>query len=259
MNRKRVQRGIGQACVKFVVIFVGIAILFHVELWGADWKVYGTTGTGYIFHPKHSNGRALVYCHGGFGIRNPEGPPVDYFVSHGWTVLIPKYGEEIGKPMSIQEDIQVTLESIQWLREKFGSIDLIGVSRGGFVALQAFVRYGEEIQKCVAVVAPARIQSWEQMGKILVEQQQYFKGLEDPYGYIEKMPLTERLELGKRLLLIYGNKDDIVPASQGRELSEKLSCKLILVDEGHTLFHKRENEKLAEAFLLGSLGAKLKN
>lgn len=244
---------------KFIVILIGLAILIHAELWGADWQVYGTAGAGYIFHPKRSNGRALVYCHGGFGIRNPDSPPVDYFVSHGWTVLVPKYGEVIGKPMSIQGDIQGTLESIHLLKEKFRSIDLIGVSRGGFVALQTFVRHGEDIQKCVAVVAPARIQSWEQISKIPLEQQQYFKGLDDPHEYADKMPPGKRLELGKRLLLIYGMKDDVVPASQGIGFSEKMKCKLILVDEGHTLFDKRENEKLAEAFLLGSLEAKLKN
>lgn len=237
--------------VKLGVILIGLAIFTHAEVWGEDWKVYGTTGEGYIFHPKLSNGRALVYCHGGFGeIRNPDLPDVDYFVSHGWTVVVLKYEEEIGKPKSIQGDIQETMKAIESLRGKFRSVDLIGVSRGGFVALQTFVRYGEKIEKCVAVVAPAHIQSWEQISRITLEQQQYFKGLDDPYEYVEKMPLIERLELGKKLLLIYGIKDDVVPASQGIGLSEKTKCRLILVDGGHVLFYRRENERLVKEFLL---------
>jgi len=233
-----------------VIFVIGLSILTYAEVWGADWKVYGTT-RGYFFHPKHSNGRALVYCHGGFRkILNPDLPGVDYFASHGWTVLVLKYEDEIGKPRSIQGDIQETMEAIKSLKEKFSSVDLIGVSRGGFVALQTFVRYGEKIEKCVSVVAPAHIQSWEAMSKITLEQQQYLKELDDPYEYIEKMPLVERLELGKKLLLIYGIKDDAVPASQGIGLSEKTKCKLILVDGGHMLFDRRENERLAEEFLL---------
>jgi hypothetical protein len=43
------------------------------EVWGADNKVYGRTDAGYIFHPRLSNDRALVYCHAGFGkVRDPD-------------------------------------------------------------------------------------------------------------------------------------------------------------------------------------------
>lgn len=237
--------------VRMGVAVIGLLIFTYAGACGANWKVDRTTDDGYVFHPKLSNGRALVYCHGGFGkIRNADLPDVDYFVSHGWTVLALRYEEEVGKPRSIEGDIQETMEAIQSLKEKFRSVDLIGVSRGGFVALQAFVRYSEKIEKCVAVVAPANVRSWEQIGKITLEQQQYFKELDDPCEYVEKMPLTERLELGKKLLLIYGIKDDIVPPSQGIGLSEKTKCKLILVDAGHMLFNRRENERLAKEFLL---------
>jgi dipeptidyl aminopeptidase/acylaminoacyl peptidase len=237
--------------VSFGVIFIGLALFVHMDLWGASWKFYDTTDSGYIFHPKHSNGRALVYCHGGFGqIHNPDLPNVDYFVSRGWTVLVLRYVDETGKPLSIQGDVQEAMEVIRSLKVKFGKVDLIGISRGGFVALQIFVRYGKEIEKCVAVVAPIHIQSWEQAREMTLEQQQYFKGLDDPYEYVQKMSSSERFELGKKLLLLYGSKDDLVPASQGMEFAEKTKCKLIQVEGGHALFHKRENERLAEEFLL---------
>ncbi len=236
------------------VILIGFMILSHAEAWGANWKAYGTTAEGYIFHPKLSNGRALVYCHGGFGlIRDPNLPEVDYFVSHGWTVLVLKYGDEAGKPMSIQGDILKTMEAIRSLKKEFRSVDLIGASRGGFVALQTFVRYGQEIGKCVAAVAPAHIQSWYQLDQIKIitlEQQEYFKRLDDPYEYVKKMPSGERFKLGKKLLLIYGTKDELVPASQGKELCEETKCKLIQVDGGHGLFNERGHEELAREFLL---------
>jgi fermentation-respiration switch protein FrsA (DUF1100 family) len=82
------------------------------------------------------------------------------------------------------------------------------------------------------------------------EQRRYFKGSDDPYEYVGKMSLTERHELGKKLLLIYGIKDDAVPASQGIGLSEKTKCKLILVDGDHALFNHPENQRLAKEFLL---------
>ena len=237
--------------VKLGIILVGLSILGCAEVRVAEWKVYGTTGTGYIFHPRLPNNRALVYCHGGFGkIRNSDLPDVDYFVNHRWTVLALKYEEETGKPMSIKGDIQETMDVILSLKEKFGSVDLLGVSRGGFVALQTFARYGEKFGKCVAVVAPAHIESLELIRKMTRDRQQYFKELDDPYEYVGKMPLTDRLELGKKLLLIYGIKDDVVPASQGIELSEKTKCNLILVDGNHTLFNKQENQRLVKEFLL---------
>ena len=240
-----------KSSVKLRVILIGLLILGYAEARGAVWRVYGTPAEGSIFHPKLSNGRALVYCHGGFErIRNPKSPDVDYFVSHGWTVLVLKYKDEGGNPMSIQGDIQEAMEAVRSLKEEFGSVDLMGVSRGGFVALQTFVRYGKEIGKCVAVVPPTHVQSWYQIGMLTPEEQRYFKRLDDPYEYVEKMPLSERFELGKKLLLIYGIKDDLVPASQGAEFSEKTKCKLIQVDGGHGLFNERENKRLAEEFLL---------
>jgi dipeptidyl aminopeptidase/acylaminoacyl peptidase len=142
------------------------------------------------------------------------------------------------------------MKAILSLKEKFRSVDLLGVSRGGFVALQTFVRYSEKIGKCVAVVAPAQMELHERVSKKIREEPQYFKGLDDPYEYVGKMSLTERHELGKKLLLIYGVKDDAVPASQGIGLSEKTKCKLILVDGDHVLFNKHENQRLAEEFLL---------
>ena len=58
-----------------------------------------------------------------------------------------------------------------------------------------------------------------------------------------------RIELGKKLMLMYGTRDDVVPASQGIELSELMHCKLILLDDNHMLFFKLQNIKEAEAFL----------
>ena len=234
------------------VILIGLAILGYTEAWGADQVVYGTTDAGYIFHPRLSNDRALLYCHWGFGkIRNPGLglPDVYYFVDHGWTVLVLKYEEERGKPKSIKGDIKETMKAIPSLKGKFKGIDLLGVSRGGYVALQTFLRYREKIDKCVAVVAPAHMELYERIGK-KIRGEEYFKGMEDPYEYVGKVSLTERHELGKKLLLIYGNKDDVAPASQGRGLAEKTKCKLILVDGDHFLFNKQENQRLAKEFLL---------
>jgi dipeptidyl aminopeptidase/acylaminoacyl peptidase len=239
---------------KLGVILIGLIIFGHAEMSGADKTVYSSTGAGYIFHPKLSNGRALVYCHGGFGkVRNPDLPDVDYFVNHGWTVLVLKYEEETGKRMSIQGDIQEIMEVTLSLKEKFGSVDLLGVSRGGFVAMQTFIRHGEKFGKCVAVVAPTHVESLEVIREMTREQQQYIKELDDPDEYVGKMPLVERLALGKKLLLIYGSKDDVVPASQGAKFSEETKCKRILVDGSHMLFSRQEHERLAEEFLLNRI------
>jgi dipeptidyl aminopeptidase/acylaminoacyl peptidase len=234
--------------VKLGVILIGLITFSYAEVWGADWKIFDTRA-GYIFYPRLSNGRALVYCHGGFGKpRYPDLPAV-YFVNHGWTVFVLKYDEEKGKTISIEEDILDTMKVILFFKEKFRRVDLLGVSRGGFVALQTFVRYSEKIDKCVAVVSPVHMELWERMSKKTWEER-YFKGLDDPYEYVEKMSLTERLGLGKKLLLIYGIKDDAIPVSQGIGLSEKTKCKLILVDGNHMLFYRRENQRLAKDFLL---------
>ena len=232
------------------VILIGLAIFTYAEAWGADQAVYSTTDTGYIFNPRVSNGRAMVYCHAGFGkVRNLYPHHFDYFVNHGWKVLVLKYEEERGKPKSIKGDIKNATKAILSLKEKFKNVDLLGVSRGGYVALQTFVRYGDKIDKCVAAMAPVHMELWERIGKE-IQAENYFRGMEDPYEYVEKLSLTERYELGKKLLLIYGNKDDLVPASQGTGLSEKTKCKLILVDGDHFFFVRKGNQGLAKEFLL---------
>jgi pimeloyl-ACP methyl ester carboxylesterase len=237
--------------VKLGVILIGLCIFGYAEVWGVEQKVYVTTDAGYIFHPRLSNDRALVYCRGGFGkLSDPYLPDANYFVNHGWTVFFLKYEEDRGKPKSIKGDIKTTLKAILSLREKFRSVDLLGVSRGGFVALQTFVRYKDKIDKCVAVVAPVHIELWEQVSKKPLEEE-YFKGMDDPYEYVGKMPLADRLELGKKLLLIYGTQDDIVPASQGIRFSEMTKSKLIQVNGDHMLFYiKQENQRLVKEFFL---------
>lgn len=235
--------------IKFGVILIGLAIFSYAEVWGEDWRVYDIR-EGYILYPRLSNDRLLVYCHGGFGKPTYlDVLVVDYFVNHGWTVFVLKYDEERGKTSSIEGDILDTMKVILSLEEKFRSVDLLGVSRGGFVALQTFVRYSEKIDKCVAVVAPVHVELWERMSK-RIREGSYLEGLDDPYEYVGKMSLTERLELGKKLLLIYGIKDGLIPASHGKGLSEKTKCKLILVDGDHMLFSKQENKRLAKEFLL---------
>jgi fermentation-respiration switch protein FrsA (DUF1100 family) len=90
------------------------------------------------------------------------------------------------------------------------------------------------------VAAPVHLELWERVS-IKPLQEDYFKGLEDPYEYVGKMPPADRSELGKKLLLIYGMWDDIVPASQGIGFSEKTKSKLIQVNGNHFLFYKQEN------------------
>jgi dipeptidyl aminopeptidase/acylaminoacyl peptidase len=241
-----------RSSVKLGIILIGFFIFSCAEVWGAEQTVYETTDAGYIFNPGLSNDRALVYCHWGFGkVRNPSlgYPDVYYFVNHGWTVLFLKYEEERGKPQSIKGDIKNAMKAILSLKEKFKSVDLLGVSRGGYVALQTFVRNSGKIDKCVAVVAPAHMELYERTVK-KIRGEEYFKGMEDPYEYVGKMSLTEREEMGKKLLLIYGIKDEVVPPSQAKGLSEKTKCRLRLVDGDHFLFNKQENQRLAKEFLL---------
>ncbi len=57
------------------------------------------------------------------------------------------------------------------------------------------------------------------------------------------------LELGKKLMLMYGLKDDLIPVWQGIELFKKTNCKIILVENGHGLFNELQNVKKAEEFL----------
>ena len=175
--------------VKFGVILIGLIIFGYAVGWGADKAVYSSTPEGYIFRPKLSNGKALVYCHGGFGkVLDPDLPDVDYFVNHGWTVVVLKYEEETGKRISIQGDIQEIMEVTLSLKEKFGSVDLLGISRDGFVALQTFVRHSDKFGKCVAVVAPTYVESLGVIRGMTQEQQHYVKELDDPDAYIGKSP-----------------------------------------------------------------------
>jgi dipeptidyl aminopeptidase/acylaminoacyl peptidase len=241
-----------KSSVRLGVIFfvVGLIIFGIIEAWGADWKYYLPTDRGYLFYPNVSNDKALVYCHGGFGeVTKPDAPDVVYYVSQGWTVFVLRYRDEFGNPRSIKKDVQETMDAIFSLKDKFRSIHLLGISRGGFVALQTFARYGGLFGRCVAVVAPTHIESWKQMNTLPKRLRYYFEEMDDPYGYFEEMPLADRFELGRKLLLMYGIKDDLVPVSQGIELSKEINCKIILVDSDHGLFNEKQNVKMSEAFL----------
>jgi pimeloyl-ACP methyl ester carboxylesterase len=193
---------------------------------------------GFIYKPEKPNQKGIIYCHGGFANiqKDMEFRDVLNYCHNGFTVLVLKFQDENGNPPDPNRDRIDVKDAATVLRKKVPNLTdvfLVGVSRGGYVALEAFAYFPNDFKKCVAIVAPTDIENydwtvWRQMHgdkEVLIKAaQKYFTQIPSPMRLAEAGKYD-----GSRMLLLYGGKDPICPPQQHCiPLAQKTGCKYII-------------------------------
>jgi dipeptidyl aminopeptidase/acylaminoacyl peptidase len=179
---------------------------------------------GYMFTPPvFKKDKLIICCHGGWASFPdiPDFDDVNYYVRNGYNVFILRYDDEFTpEPMDldIEKDVKDVYYTRNWYVDEFKAIILLGVSRGGFVALHSSIKH-DLFDLVIAGCAPSDIEAWDAWGvfKLIGEQAK-------PYFYQWSSPIKDAEILGERnLLLIHGVDDDLVPVSQAINLFKEIN------------------------------------
>lgn len=218
--------------------------------------VDGNGIVGYIYTPRYTNGKGIVYCHGGFIKAEKEDyedwPDVMNYITGGYCIMVIKFEDEYvaGKKYDLLSDVKECLDAGTVLSKtrNFRQIFLAGVSRGAFVALNTFARDTTKIfKKCVSISGPTRKETFKETvffkTGLPKDAQDYFLTYDDPYTLSTSYnPAT--------LLLIHGQNDPIVPVDQALDLFHKIGCFIkVLPNEDHSVFKSCKADEYAEEFL----------
>ncbi len=146
----------------------------------------------------------IIYCHGGFLKTNKSYPDAKFLARQGYLVAAVKYAAA----KSLEED----LAAVKKVRDEVGDgkTFIMGISRGGFLALQAFLSDNDGYDGAIIVAGPTSVSRWHTGFPLSREQKVYFASGLDAIDNVDIIK--------KPLFLIYGTGDSIVPASQGKLL-----------------------------------------
>lgn len=215
---------------------------------------YGQPIGGFIYKPEKPNQKGIIYCHGGFAnIQiDMEFPDVLNYCNNGFTVLVLKFEDESGNPPDPNRDRIKVKDAATALRKIFPNLTdvcLVGISRGGYVALEAFAYFPNEFKKCVAMIAPTDMENYDwKIWSALNASPEFTKMAKD---YFAQTPSPMRLaEAGKydgsRMLLLYGGKDPICPPQQHCiPLAQKAGCKYIIFPDASHNVHRLTKAQFA--------------
>jgi len=186
--------------------------------------VDGNLVEGLLLKPRRSNGKGIIYGHGGFASLAPwqEFPEAQIFcLIGGYYVFILDYEgkSDISKQSPLQ-DIAEVRDSVTLLKRKTGitgDIYGVGTSRGGYVVVRFFVDYPLLFKKVINFMGPINMvgYDWSVWGAQSPQHQQmveqakaYFAKTLDPYQ-LAKQGKYKGIE--KRMLFLYGEKDPLCP------------------------------------------------
>lgn len=200
----------------------------------------GLRVTGKLFVPAGAGGSrlpAVVFNHGGVsGVTWTTEVRCAELAGSGYVVLAPSYRGEGGSEGEVEVaagEVSDALNAAAVLRGLSyvnpGRIGMAGTSHGALITVLATTRT-DKLGAAVAAYGVTNAVSWY---RYLVEngfdvtddlsRKVYGDGPEDrPEAFRVRSPVLFAEKINTPLLLLYGEKDNIVPPSQGRELEEKL-------------------------------------
>lgn len=229
----------------------------------------------YLFKPKgKSPFPAVVYCHGGFGMKKEHLGFAEKLRDEGYVVIAPFYPGEDGSdgldrvyPFEVQSvlDCLRHLEGLPYIDKK--NIGLMGCSHGGWITLGA-IEKTNDFDAAVDVAGIADMVDLykfyfeengttgvPQMDKLMKEEViLYFEGgtfEEVPQNYIRDSPIYHVEKINTPLLIIHGAEDQLIPVRQIYKLGEELEKHekdyemVILEGVGHDSI---DGEKILEFF-----------
>ncbi|NWG03644.1 MAG: prolyl oligopeptidase family serine peptidase [Syntrophaceae bacterium] len=215
----------------------------------------GQSDRGWIYQPQKPNQKGIIYCHAGFISikKDMEFSDVLNFSNHGFTVFVLKFQDERGNPPNPHRDRNDVKDAVTILKKKvptLSEIFLVGVSRGGYVALQAFAYFPKDFKRCVAIVAPTDIENydWTVLRQMYGDNEGFIKMVRD--YFTQALPPLRLAEAGKydgsRILLLYGGKDPICPPQHHcLPFAQKTGCQYVIYPEASHHVHRLAEAQLA--------------
>jgi dipeptidyl aminopeptidase/acylaminoacyl peptidase len=214
----------------------------------------GNKIVGYVYTPRYcNNGNAIIDCHGGFLGPVPGELSHAYdFARAGYIVYCLAYDQQPN--MSIASDTKEVYDLAQSIRKylKPKKLFLTGVSRGGFVAYQTLLTYGAIFNGASIFAGPCDIPKWFDETSI----PDSFMDPARPYFLEWNSPISrpnDFITLGLKMLLLHGDKDDIVGVNQSMEMFKTISrptiCQLEVIENmGHTIANYASSTSIAIKF-----------
>jgi len=228
--------------------------------------------------PAREKRPALVWLHGGLGslYENRFDPQVEYFVDHGFIVLVPNYRSSGGFNQELAridasgrkelEDVVAGVEYLQRMPSVNPSrIAVVGFSFGGLVTLYALTHAPELFAAAVDFFGPTDLATWYRDAP--GSRAALLFGLggtpeQKPEAYRAASPVNFVERIKAPLLILHGDADTDVPVSQALEMADALkrshkNYELIVIPGGdHGFVKKGQADAMQEAmrFLSARLG-----
>jgi dipeptidyl aminopeptidase/acylaminoacyl peptidase len=225
---------------------------------------------GWLYRPAASNGKTIVYVHGGptSHSRDLLNPQIQYLSSRGFTVFDPNYRGSTGYGIRFreliredgwggreQEDIRAGIQSLVGSGIAHpGAVGITGASYGGYSSWWAITHFSPEE---VAAAAPVcgmtdLVVDYETTRPDLRPYSEEMMGgspEELPEKYRERSPIRFVPDIRGRLLIVQGQQDPNVTPANVREVEARLEKaavpyeKLVFENEGHGIL-QIQNQKV---------------
>ncbi|MFQ5907613.1 MAG: prolyl oligopeptidase family serine peptidase [Thermoplasmata archaeon] len=225
---------------------------------------------GWLYRPEASNGKTIVYVHGGptSHSRDLLNPQIQYLTSRGFTVFDPNYRGSTGYGVRFREliredgwggreqgDIRAGIRAlIGGDIARSGAVGITGTSYGGYSSWWAITHFSPDE---IAAAAPVcgmtdLVVDYETTRPDLRPYSEEMMGgspTEVPAKYRERSPIHFVQDIRGKLLIVQGQQDPNVTPANVREVEARLEeadvsyDKLVFEDEGHGIL-QIENQKV---------------
>lgn len=165
--------------------------------------------------PKRKDGRVIVLFHGNGGNIGHRAIKASAFIARGYGVMLAEYRGYGGNPGRPSEEglYRDARAAVKWLEGEgygAGQLALYGESLGSGVAVQLATEIHPRI-----VILEAPFSSAADVAKTAYPVLPVDMLMKDRYDSIDKIAKTK-----PNLLIVHGDRDEVVPISQGRRLFE---------------------------------------
>ncbi|NHJ38502.1 MAG: S9 family peptidase [Asgard group archaeon] len=234
---------------------------------------------GWLYQPKKSNGKTIVFVHGGPTAHSEDeiDSQIQYYLNRGFVVLDPNYRGSTGYNFDFEDSIRKNgwgsdeqndiITGIKTLIEKGiatkGKIGITGTSYGGYSSWCAITRNPKEIIGAAIPICGMTdlIVDYETTRPDLRPYSEEMIGgspTEIPEKYYERSPINFVKNIKGALLIIQGARDPNVTPKNVDEVKKRLEENkikyelLIFDDEGHGILRKKNlkilYKKIADFF-----------